>query len=592
MNLPGGGAFHTISQLFKVFNPAQKREFRGLVFLTFISSITDLLGLSLIIPIIGLVLSDSFYKTAAGHFPFLADVSQDTLLLYAVGGFFVLIIAKNLFGLYINKLQVGFTKKLYVSSSMNVLEKVYDRSMLNLQQETSNQLIVKLTNYQHSLCSEATISTIVIINEAMIFAMSAVAICAMNWQLFMLLVFVLLPVMGLFYLRVKSRIRDAGQQKIKNRVKLNADGQEMVLGYIDIKIAGTENYFKKQFREYADKFSRHQGSLDLMLFLPTRIIEVSIFVCVIIILLYGVYFIKDTEKIITTITLFSVIAYRCIPSINRFVTALSMLKSTEYVYTDPEFHYVDHSEKHHSIPDTFSFDNRIVFDSVSYAYPNSGKKIIDNCQLNIIKGEKIGIIGKSGAGKSTLIGLLLGFLHPSSGRITIDGRELELENMKGWWKILGYVKQDVFIMNASLRDNIAIGVPAGEVDDNKLHEALRLASLDRLIASWPEGADTILNEQGNNLSGGQRQRISIARAIYKGARILVFDEATSALDSQTEEEVTNAIHEIGRDDLTIVIIAHRQTSLKYCDKIYSLYGGVLSTPISYQELASKQYTEA
>jgi len=587
LKLRGTSALSTINKLYKIFNRRQKKAFGWLAFLTFLSSIADLAGLMSVIPVVSLVLSEKSYRTITKAVPFLSAYNKEQLLLITVGIFFALIVAKNLFGLYINRLQVRFVQNLYVSSSMNVLNKVYDRSLLDLLKNTSNELVNKLTGMQVSLCSNATISTIILINESMVFTLTAIIVCLWNWQLFVLLIGVLLPTMGYFYYRVKGMIKTAGTEKNNNGIQLYASAQEMIFGYTDIKIAGTENMFKKRFKELARKFSIHQGRMDFMLFIPTRILEIATFLGIVLILLYGVYVIKDTEKIIGTISLFAVIAYRCIPSVNRFVIAVNNLNSNEFIFQDDDF--LNEERKPNTNPEEaqLAFNDKIVFDKVSYQYPGATKHVIENCELEIKKGDKIGVIGKSGAGKSTLINNILGFLQPTSGKIKIDGTVLSRNNVADWWKITGYVRQEVFIMNTTLLENIAIGEVKDAIDINKVRRAVQLASLDSLVNDLPDGLNTILNERGNNLSGGQKQRIAIARAIYKGAEVLIFDEATSALDSKTEEEITNAIQQLGHEQLTIVIIAHRYTSLRHCDKIYELDNGHISACLTYEDLVAQ-----
>ncbi|OJW81290.1 MAG: hypothetical protein BGO69_04290 [Bacteroidetes bacterium 46-16] len=587
MKFRGTTALSTISKLYNIFNRKQKKSFGWLVVLTFLSSISDLVGLIFVIPVVSLVLSDKSYNTITHALPFLSQFNQQQLLLITVSIFFLLIVAKNLFGLYINRLQVRFVQNLYVSSSMNVLEKVYNRSLLDLLKDTSNELVNKLTGLQVSLCSNATISTIILINESIVFTLTAIIVCIWNWQLFVLLVGVLLPTMGYFYYRVKEMIKTAGTEKNNNAIRLYASAQEMIFGYTDIKIAGTEKTFKERFRELARKFSIYQGRMDFMLFIPTRIIEIATFLGIILILLYGVYVLKDTEKIISTISLFAVIAYRCIPSVNRFVIAINNLNSTEFIFQDPDFMNEEKADSTMAKAPVLSFNNKIIFENVSYHYPDATKYVVENCNLEIKKGDKIGIVGKSGAGKSTLINNILGFLPPTEGRILIDNTELSRENITDWWRITGYVRQEVFIMNTTLLENIAIGEEKESIDIEKAKKAVKLASLDELVRELPEGLYTQLNERGNNLSGGQKQRIAIARAIYKGAEVLIFDEATSALDSKTEEEITNAIQQLGHEHLTIVIIAHRYTSLKYCDKIYELDKGRISASMSYNDLVTQ-----
>ena len=263
--------------------------------------------------------------------------------------------------------------------------------------------------------------------------------------------------------------------------------------------------------------------------------------------------------------------------------AVNNINSSSFIFEDRDFIYSEQQVKKNA-ERPLDFDETITFENVSYSYEGNGKNVLNNCSLQIRKGEKIGIIGKSGAGKSTLVGNILGFLKPTEGRIIIDQTPLGENNIEDWWHIVGYVRQEVFIMNNSMLENIAIGEDAASVDIERINRAIKLASLESLVNELPNGIHTKLSERGNNLSGGQKQRIAIARAIYKGAEVLVFDEATSALDSQTEEEITNAIQQLGREQLTIIIIAHRYTSLKYCDRIYDLQNGQISASLTYAEL--------
>lgn len=588
MKLKKRYALSYVAKLYNIFNKKQKKTFNWLVFWTFISSITDLLGLSLIIPVVGLVMSETFYTTVITNYPVLAGFTKNELLIYTVAAFFLLIVAKNAFGLLINWLQVNFVRKLYVSSSMNVLDKVYNRSMLDMQKETSNELVSKLTYYQSALCSSAAISSLILINEAIVFFLTGLIICLYNWQLFFLLIGVLIPTMGAFYAKVKNMIRVAGEEKSKNSIKLYAYAQEMIFGYTDIKIAGTEDRFKNRFYNFAKKYSHNQAQIDFMMFIPTRIIEIAIFLCIILILVYGVFVLKDTEKIITTVSLFSVVAYRSIPSINRFVISMNNLTSTGFIFKDVDFSPTEEEDKVKKAPGAMTFNKGIHFNHVGYKYPGTNIEILKDCNLEIKPGQAIGIIGRSGAGKSTLVNNILGFLYPTTGSIHIDDAELTKDNIHKWWEILGYVRQEVFIMNTTFMENIAIGIPKEEIDMARLQRAIKLSSLKELVDSWPDKANTMLNERGNNLSGGQKQRIAIARAIYKGAQVLIFDEATSALDSSTEEEITNSIHALGEEDLTVIIIAHRYTSLKYCDQIYRIDKGTITEKLSYNTLMEKE----
>jgi ATP-binding cassette, subfamily B, bacterial PglK len=231
------------------------------------------------------------------------------------------------------------------------------------------------------------------------------------------------------------------------------------------------------------------------------------------------------------------------------------------------------------------FQSEIDLRNIYYRFPGKDNYVLNDIDLTIRKGEKIGIVGSSGSGKTTLMNVLLRFYTEEKGGIYIDGKKLEPSHLASWRNKIGYVKQDIFLLDATIRENIAFGEDSA--DEERLMNAVKQASLDELIQSLPEGLETQIGERGSRLSGGQRQRISIARSLYRNAEVLIFDEATSALDTQTEQEVTEAIDSLSEVHKTIFIIAHRVTTLKNTDRIYELKDGRVNGVYSYDELIEK-----
>lgn len=228
------------------------------------------------------------------------------------------------------------------------------------------------------------------------------------------------------------------------------------------------------------------------------------------------------------------------------------------------------------------FDDCLACEDVSYRYEDDAAPALDAVSFTIHKGQSVGIVGPTGAGKSTLVDVLLGLLTPTSGRIVIDGEPLE-GHERQWQRQIGYVSQDVYLLDDTLRRNVAFGVPDSTIDDDKLSRAITQARLDEVVAALPQKLDTVVGEDGVRLSGGQRQRVAIARALYHDPPILFFDEATAALDNQTEREVTDAIASV-RGTRTVVAIAHRLSTVKGCDQLIYLRDGRVAGTGTYQEL--------
>jgi len=283
---------------------------------------------------------------------------------------------------------------------------------------------------------------------------------------------------------------------------------------------------------------------------------------------------------------FAAAAYRLMPSLNRIMNAIMQVTKNQVAIENlNEYNelYVKQSVMNRNVP--IPFEKEITFENISFTFPKSKYPVLKSISFTVKKGEKVGFVGSSGSGKTTLMNILLRFFDEDNGRILIDGQPLKEDNLEYWRSMIGYVKQDIFMIDSNIMENVAFG--EDKVDKHQLDLAVKQASLEDFVKTLPKGYDTEVGERGSRLSGGQRQRIGIARSLYRNAQILVFDEATSALDTQTEREVSEAIDSLSDTNKTIFIIAHRITTLKNCDRIYELKNGEISGVYTYNELVEK-----
>jgi ABC-type bacteriocin/lantibiotic exporter with double-glycine peptidase domain len=283
---------------------------------------------------------------------------------------------------------------------------------------------------------------------------------------------------------------------------------------------------------------------------------------------------QPTEAIIPTIGLFVAAAFRILPSISRILNSFQQISLTkpsiELLYN--EFIIINNNKQENDKPnDDLVLSNKIVLSNISFQYPNTSINTLTSICLEIKIGEFIGFIGKSGSGKSTLIDTILGLLEPQHGEVLIDGFNIT-KNLRGWQNQIGYVPQTIYLTDENLINNIAFGIEDKDIDLNAVKKAISLAQLDELVESLPNGLNTIVGERGIRLSGGQRQRIGIARALYYNPSILVLDEATSSLDLDTEMSVMKSVNSL-HGQKTIIVVAHRMSTLSNCDKIYKLSNG-------------------
>jgi ABC-type multidrug transport system fused ATPase/permease subunit len=280
---------------------------------------------------------------------------------------------------------------------------------------------------------------------------------------------------------------------------------------------------------------------------------------------------RDMSTLIPTLGLFAIAGFRFMPSINRVLTALQGFR-----YGQPTIDVL-HEELSRPQPmkseviGTMTFNRELKLDAVSYTYPGASNRSLQNVSVTVVPGEAVGIMGPSGAGKSTLVDLCLGLLKPVEGHITADGTDIH-DQLRSWQDRIGYVPQTVYLTDDSLRRNIAFGLRDEAIDDTAVWRAVRDAQLEEFVRGLPAGLDTMVGERGTSLSGGQRHRVGIARALYHDPSVLVLDEATSALDTETERGVMRAVNALhGRK--TVLIVAHRFSSVASCDRILRLEGG-------------------
>jgi ABC-type bacteriocin/lantibiotic exporter with double-glycine peptidase domain len=289
--------------------------------------------------------------------------------------------------------------------------------------------------------------------------------------------------------------------------------------------------------------------------------------------------------LIPVLGVFVAAAFRLIPSANRIIGSIQQIKVAEPIVEllYREFNEINNEiPTHNKNPNNLVFKNKINLKNISFSYNNSEEYEINNIDITINVGDFIGIIGKSGSGKSTIVDLILGLLTPQKGQIDIDGMLLNDENYPDFRKLIGYVPQVIYLTDSSLKSNIAFGLKDEDIDHVALQKAIVLSHLSELVESLPNGIETFVGERGVRLSGGQRQRIGIARALYNNPQILILDEATSALDNNTENEIMNAVNQL-HGNKTIIIIAHRFTTIKNCDIVYKIESGKILKSGTYND---------
>jgi ABC-type multidrug transport system fused ATPase/permease subunit len=360
-------------------------------------------------------------------------------------------------------------------------------------------------------------------------------------------------------------------------------------GVKEIKLAGREAAFLDEHRVHQHRSQRATYLFATFQQFPRAVFETLAFlgvgVLVVVLLAAG----RPASDAVGVLAIFAGAAFRILPSLQRVTGSFQSISFGQSMVHSV---YHDLREEPHVGPEVVP-TKPIAFSSlqlqdVTFAYEAAHREALSNITLHVAKGEYVGVIGSSGAGKSTLIDVLLGLLHPNSGELLVNGTNVA-GDITAWQRVVGYVPQEIYLLDDSIRRNVALDIRDDRIDDTAIEEALRAAQLWEFVMSLPDGLDTETGERGVRLSGGQRQRLGIARALYRNPQVLVFDEATSALDSQTESEVVDAIERL-RGERTVIIVAHRLSTVRHCDTLYMLESGRIVRSGSYDEVvgASEQ----
>jgi len=581
--------FSTIKDINSIILPHHKKKIVLIVILILFGGVLDVLGLAAILPVATLVFDPTnIHKSAFIHSVFinLGFESDHAFLYFILICFWLIFLFKNAAASLISYLQSKFSYSVAADISQKQFENIMNHDLQYFNEHNSTNLVRNFQFMPFHFSTYLLLPTLVLMSEIVVLIIILVAISLYNITVIGLMIVTLAPSFILTYKLIKSRTQFYEKERNRLNTELTKQAYQTINGYIDVKLFNKERYFMGVFKLDQSKFRRVSTNSFTLNLIPSKIIELTAISAVIIMFAYTLYSPSARESISIMLPLFIAAAYRVMPSMNRMLIALGSIKGFQYVIQiikDGLQPVPNNSDQSNS--SALSFNHYIEFKEVSYQYPSGKKLSVDSLNLRVEKGQKIGIIGKSGSGKTTIINILLRFLKEQSGGIYIDDKKITISEENQWRQLIGYVKQNVFIIDGDFYENIAFGVPRDEVDKEKLNSVLKLSKLDEVVDKSPLGLNSNIGENGTKLSGGQRQRIAIARALYKEAQILVFDEATSALDTETEKEITESIEAISKENKTMFIIAHRITTLKNCDVIYEMQDGKIIGAFTYEEIA-------
>lgn len=564
----------------------QKHKMVLLVFLMLIGAVLETLGVSMILPVMSVVMEENAVQKHA-YLQVICDlfhIAYDdtrTLMILVMVGLIVIFAVKNVFLFFQQKVQLKFvyTNQFATSRRMmiNFMERPYEY-YLNADTSVIQRSITSDVNNMYGLI----LSLLQLVSEGIVFvcliAVSLVSDVMMSITVALLLVVVLAIIKWV----LKPIMRKAGEENQDYYSGLYKWIDQSVMGIKEIKIANKENYFINEYAKCGEGYVNAVQRYNLYNATPRLLIETVALAGMIFYMMIQLLSGVQVTAILPQLTLLALVAMRLIPCANRINNHLTSIS-----YFEPFFMGVSDNLQEEIRDESIDYNaasyqkkvevqkleirHNIQLKDIVYKYPNTETMIFDRANMEIPIGKSVGIVGTSGAGKTTIVDILLGLLQIQSGEILADGVEVR-KHYQSFLKDIGYIPQTIFMIDSTIRKNVAFGVADEDIDDAKVWRALQEAQLDEFVRGLPDGLDTSIGERGIRISGGQRQRIGIARALFEDPEVLVLDEATSALDNETEAAIMESINML-HGKKTLIIIAHRLQTIEKCDMVYRVEKG-------------------
>lgn len=577
-----------LSNLKFLISPKEKLNFVLLSLFLLISTFIEIISIATLPIFVSILMNPEYMISKASNFfdvNFLLSYTDKELLINGSSLIFVVFLIKNSLIGYINYFN-GTIHKRVKSELAKKLFKKYIFASYEYHMSKNSSEIIRNTSQEVDKAIRFLFSYIMMFKEAMILFSILFLLLITDFKTTCIIFLFLGTASVVYYLIIKKSSEERGEliQKLweKNFRTINH-----AIGSIKfLKILNKENFMNKIFEDTVLSIEKYSFIQRYLLSLPKLILET---ITVLMFLIITVYFLnsgRSVEALIPLITLITVCAIRLIPSLTLISVSYTMIKhsSPSYNLILNELRFGE-SQLNNELKNSLNrknieFNKNIELKNIEYKYPNSEKIVLKNINLEIKKGEIIGITGKSGAGKSTLIDLIIGLITPIKGEALVDGKKYNVSN---WQRSLGYVPQDVFVLDDTIKANIAFGEDEQKINEKQFLRAIKLSQLENFVETSSEKELTHLGDRGSRMSGGQRQRLGIARCLYFDPKLIILDEPTSSLDLETEETIINDIYNL--TDYTIILISHRQSVFKNCKKIYKLEENTLNEVKNFRSLS-------
>lgn len=576
--------FEIIQRLSLILTNKEKQRAWIVATLMLIGVCAEALSIGLILPFMTLILDPESARRflSKSHFCDSFRLASHTeIIITACVLLLFIFVCKNLYlaflsyfqNKFIFETQTALSRRLLAAYLSKPYEYHFSRNIAELQRNTTTlipQVVQGLILSMFSFSSELLVSL----------AILTVLIVASPWSAIVVTLSLGFVSFGIYYF-IRKKVELFGKKQNRYSAEMIKWVNQSIGSIKETKVMGREILFLDSFSDASRGYANSSLGYTMLQQTPKYLIEIMCIIGLVSLVVSGVQNDEQTISLVSIMSLFGVAAFRVMPSMNRIIASLAamrfMKQSLDLVWEDLLDSKNEDAERalvqKNLCAEAICWGNGIELCNISYRYPESTIDIFSNVTLSIPKGTSVGFVGLSGAGKTTLVDLILGLLLPQTGRICVDGKDIH-SNLRAWQNMIGYIPQEVYLIDDTIVRNIALGIPNSLIDEKRVWRSIKIAQLEETVKKMPDGIETIVGEQGIRLSGGQKQRIGIARAIYHDPEVLVLDEATSSLDQETEKSFIAAIDELSKEK-TLLVIAHRLSTIEKCQMVYRINSGVV-----------------
>ena len=565
-----------IKILYRILSQKEKIKSFLLLIFVLIGVVFEMLSIGLIIPILASLTSDdpnSFLNMQKFFdlIPFVDFVSKKETIMFLISVLVLIYFAKTIFLTFLSFFQSRFINNLVAGTSINLFERYLYQDYIFHIQRNSSKLIQNITREVELMVNVFLFSLISFVSEILIVAGISIILILIEPFGFIATLIIFGTIALIFMKFTKEQVKKWGELRRTHQTSSIQHLQQGINGIKEIKLIGNENQFLEYFKFHIKKSAKIGTRLLVLRDLPKIYLELIAVLALLILIFILLKLNYSLDNVVIIIGLFAAAAFKILPCVNRilgsFVNMRYGIASLNIIYKDLNIQISKASNKFFR-EKKLSFKSNIILKNLEYSYPNINKKVLDNINLEIKSNSTIGLVGESGSGKTTLIDLIIGILNPSKGDIFVDDSNIKI-NKRLWQNNIGYIPQFIYLIDDTIKKNIALGVSEDKIDEKKITESIKISQMENFVKELPNKANTKIGELGVRLSGGQRQRIGIARALYFDPNLLVLDEATSSLDEATEKEIIDSISHM-RGKKTIIISSHKKSILNECDEIFEI----------------------